>query len=1591
MATEGRGSIRVGTGHVEVVPRVSQEDKTKLRAELVRAMEKAGTDAGKAYKAAAAKGVQGASKAVETEAKKASAATKKAAKETEAALKRAEQYVTKEAGKEAAKRLKTYVKAEKDKQKATEGLSTVLKRLSQQAIKDTRAEAKAKVTAVADARKAAERAEKAKATAAVAATREAEKAERHRTAEHAKESRLRMSAERHASSQALADIRERQARQKEADRVRLLAIKEQRDADHAAHLRRLQDLREQATAQKLVNDAHIAALKQQSLISQNASRHMRDAIADIQRNARLHAADIRNQIAGQQADVRDLRTQMRDARRDISGTSTTTTNIIKGIGTQLRGVGTWFDNVGQSINEAGNILATKFLAPLALAGTALTTIGIKSADARLLGQLGLSASGVSKDQSVSQMNRIQQYAIDTPFSIDVMHEYQMKLIRSVAGSDKSWFSEDPKVKGKAANKAATQATDLIMAIGDSMARAGNLNPNQFTRAMYAMDMIMDMDRAPTKNVRQLIASTGIPAAELANLLGFPDSEKMYKVMGTPATKGGGITGKSIMDSMLNYWDPTKYAGDQKSGGSVGYAQAMTNETITGRIQQLKERATFELGNLFIAEEDDGSLKYSGLGEKLMGRDIVEYDEKGNVSRRAHEDGLVDKVQTMARELAPAVPAFLEKFLEAVGNFTDMINNTVSWFRENPVFLEMAESVANFLIEWGPLILVVGLLSKVLGKVLGVAGRLLAPLGSLVQGTTRAVRGTGRLAAQTQARNRAYSEARQGGASRADSRQAARQAYRDERATQRGDNDRRGAGSRLLDRLTGDRSDVRQGRQNLADLERQARAAEERVEELRAELRAVNDQTTRQIQAALAGGSGSVQGAANQAGSTASNLQTTLAQINRQSLDAIRQEADKVEAAVKAVTKEFGQAQIKAASLNGAKLDAVTDEAKRLSSAAEGAGKNITSANTRVGNLNGKDVKSVTASVGELRSMAERAANQIGDGAMASSTSGRTANLNKRRLTDVINEFKKLFDRADDAYKKIGQGTGAGSLAGRIGLLNGRSLKTVTKHVEDLAKALRKASDAGDDLDDGLGRISNRSPGGGGGDGKGKKPGKRARGGVIPGYAPWVDTVPIIASPGESILRPEVTAAIGEPTINAWNALAIRGRISRKARGGVVGSSAGGKFSLEELKNYVGLNYDLVQHGRSAVDTMRMDSTSDPLGGPVQGGILSTGDRSSGFIGQGVAKNFRGVYDWMTKDVFTLLKRVPTIVGQAAGVLGGAITPALGEHFWDDVWKGQGNIVERGQKFMGNVFSLETLGKVSGDLLGGLWDSGKSILGVITDPIGAVREGISGIYDTVATSYNSFIDMAGVVKDVRDSPLDYASRVANGVIANAKEGMPNLDGLLDFKKGSKVSTDSELDMANLFSAAPSKQGGAVTRWIPVIKQALAALNLPDSHIPLILHRIGVESGGNPNAINNWDINAKNGVPSQGLMQTIPPTFAAYAGPFKSLGITNPLANIYAGINYAVHRYGKTGWTRALSGTMGYAKGTMSASPGLAVVGEQGRELIDFGGGGQRVYNNAETEALLGKKYEIHVHEARHEPTPQAVMRALQQAEALYAIT
>ena len=113
-----------------------------------------------------------------------------------------------------------------------------------------------------------------------------------------------------------------------------------------------------------------------------------------------------------------------------------------------------------------------------------------------------------------------------------------------------------------------------------------------------------------------------------------------------------------------------------------------------------------------------------------------------------------------------------------------------------------------------------------------------------------------------------------------------------------------------------------------------------------------------------------------------------------------------------------------------------------------------------------------------------------------------------------------------------------------------------------------------------------------------------------------------------------------------------------------------------------------------------------------------------------------------------------------------------------------------------------------------------------------------------------------------------------------------------------------------------QGGALgtPELTAQIEQALQLLNaeraaqgLPPiestpENMKAILEIIQHESGGNPNAQNNGDSNAANGHPSKGLMQTIGGTFSSNHVQGTSNNIFDPVANIAAGVNYAVNRYG-----------------------------------------------------------------------------------------
>lgn len=70
----------------------------------------------------------------------------------------------------------------------------------------------------------------------------------------------------------------------------------------------------------------------------------------------------------------------------------------------------------------------------------------------------------------------------------------------------------------------------------------------------------------------------------------------------------------------------------------------------------------------------------------------------------------------------------------------------------------------------------------------------------------------------------------------------------------------------------------------------------------------------------------------------------------------------------------------------------------------------------------------------------------------------------------------------------------------------------------------------------------------------------------------------------------------------------------------------------------------------------------------------------------------------------------------------------------------------------------------------------------------------------------------------------------------------------------------------------------------------------------------ESNYQPNAVNNWDINAQRGTPSKGLFQMIQPSFMANAKPGYT-NFNNPVHQGVSALQYIVRRYGWGGFNRA----------------------------------------------------------------------------------
>ena len=192
----------------------------------------------------------------------------------------------------------------------------------------------------------------------------------------------------------------------------------------------------------------------------------------------------------------------------------------------------------------------------------------------------------------------------------------------------------------------------------------------------------------------------------------------------------------------------------------------------------------------------------------------------------------------------------------------------------------------------------------------------------------------------------------------------------------------------------------------------------------------------------------------------------------------------------------------------------------------------------------------------------------------------------------------------------------------------------------------------------------------------------------------------------------------------------------------------------------------------------------------------------------------------------------------------------------------------------------------GDFFGGIWSTVKDFTGNVWDYITHPSK-------IVQIAIDKFTDLTGAFEPW----ISVAKGAANTVF----------DSVVGFVKGI-------FDTKSHVNYNPS---AGVEQWRTLATRALQMTGqYSEANLERLLYQMQTESGGNPNAINNWDINAINGTPSKGLMQVIDPTFRAYAMPGYDKNIYDPLSNMLASIRYAVSTYGSL--TAAYRG-VGYENG------------------------------------------------------------------------
>ena len=186
----------------------------------------------------------------------------------------------------------------------------------------------------------------------------------------------------------------------------------------------------------------------------------------------------------------------------------------------------------------------------------------------------------------------------------------------------------------------------------------------------------------------------------------------------------------------------------------------------------------------------------------------------------------------------------------------------------------------------------------------------------------------------------------------------------------------------------------------------------------------------------------------------------------------------------------------------------------------------------------------------------------------------------------------------------------------------------------------------------------------------------------------------------------------------------------------------------------------------------------------------------------------------------------------------------------------------------------------------------------------------GIGDFFGSAWKSYSSYTGDILDYMNKPKELL-QIATDKYTNISGWKSSVGTMAAYT--AKTIVDNAVSyiskiMDEMLTVKYNPSAG-VEQWRNLAAKALQMTGqYSASNLNLLLYQMQTESGGNPKAINKWDINAIKGTPSKGLMQVIDPTFRTYAYPGYDKDIYDPLSNILASIRYTLARYGSlsNGW-------------------------------------------------------------------------------------